>query len=306
MKKFLFTQITFSELSKALLFTALYFFWFVILVGLRSEHLILYALIILTYFGTKASRQFILAYGIFVLYWIVYDSLRILPNYKVNPIHILEPYNLEKRLFGINDNGTLRTLNEYFALYHNSFLDILGGIFYLSWVPVPLAFAFYLYFTDKLVFFRFSYCFVFINFLGFIIYYLYPAAPPWYVAQYGFEPHYNVSGGVAGLKYFDQITGFPIFESIYKKNSNVFAAIPSLHSTYPFIVLYYGIQKRMGLVNIIFAIMCIGIWFTAVYTGHHYVIDVLAGIFTAFFGIFIFEKYFAFQVFKSKILSTFH
>jgi inositol phosphorylceramide synthase catalytic subunit len=305
MKKLLFTQITLSELTKTLLFTALYFFWFVVLVGLRSEHLILYGLIILTYFGTKATRQFILAFGVFILYWIVYDSLRIMPNYKVNPIHISEPYNLEKELFGINDNGILRTLNEYFAIYHQQFFDILGGLFYLSWVPIPLAFAVYLYFVDKPLFFRFSYCFVFINFLGFIIYYAYPAAPPWYVAKYGFETHFNVSGGIAGLKYFDQWANMPIFEGIYKKNSNVFAAIPSLHSTYPFIVLYYGIQKRLGYINIIFAILCLGIWFTAVYSGHHYVIDVLAGIFTAIFGIFIFEKYFAFQVFKSRILSTY-
>lgn len=306
MKKLLFTQITLSELTKTLVFTALYFFWFVVLVGLRSEHLILYGLIILTFFGTNATRQFILAFGVFILYWIVYDSMRILPNYKVNPIHISEPYHLEKQLLGINDNGIVRTLNEYFALYHQKFFDIMGGVFYLSWVPVPLAFAVYLYFVDKPLFFRFSYCFVFINFLGFIIYYAYPAAPPWYVAKYGFETNFNVSGGIAGLKYFDQWAGFPIFEGIYKKNSNVFAAIPSLHSTYPFIVLYYGIQKRLGYINIIFAILCLGIWFTAVYSGHHYVIDVLAGIFTAIFGIFIFEKYFAFSVFKSRILSAHH
>jgi membrane-associated phospholipid phosphatase len=300
MKKFLFNQITSSELSKTVLFSVIYFLWYVFLVGLRLEHIILYLIIVLFYFGIKATRQFILAFSIFIFYWIVYDSLRILPNYKVNPIHILEPYLLEKQLFGINDEGILRTLNEYFALYHKDIFDILGGLFYLSWIPVPLAFAMYLYFVDKPLFFRFSYCFVFINFLGFIIYYVYPAAPPWYVAKYGFEPHFNVSGGVAGLKYFDQLVDIPLFEGIYKKNSNVFAAIPSLHSTYPFIVLYYGIQKRLGFVNIIFAILCVGIWFTAVYTGHHYVIDVLAGILLAIFGIFIFEKFIVYTLLSEK------
>ena len=34
-----------------------------------------------------------------------------------------------------------------------------------------------------------------------------------------------------------------------------------------------------------------GIWFTAVYTGHHYVIDVLLGIAVAIVGIFVLEKF---------------
>ena len=34
----------------------------------------------------------------------------------------------------------------------------------------------------------------------------------------------------------------------------------------------------------------VGIWCTAVYSGHHYLIDVLLGIFCALLGIFVFEK----------------
>jgi inositol phosphorylceramide synthase catalytic subunit len=291
MDKILLSKTTLSQLSKTALFTLLYFAWFIGLVGLRTEHIVMYALLILSYFGTKTSRQFILAFAAFVIYWVLYDSMRIWPNYKVNPIHIVEPYLLEKQLFGITSGSILLTLNEYFALHHHSFIDVLAGIFYLCWVPVPLAFAMYLYFTDLPTSFKFSYCFLFINIIGFVLYYIYPAAPPWYVAQYGFEPHYHVGGGVGGLKYFDSITGTSIFETMYKKNANVFAAMPSMHSTYPIIVLYYGLKKRLGSINIIFAILSLGIWFTAVYSGHHYVIDVLAGISIAIFGIFIFEKY---------------
>lgn len=282
-----------STLANTLILTLLYFFWFVQFVGLRSEHTILYGIIILLFFATQQTRDFVKGYGIFVVYWIVYDSLRVLPNYEVNPIHIQEPYQIEKALFGIIEKGKLLTLNEYFTIYHTTFLDLLTGFFYLNWVPVPLGLALYLYFTDKPMFFRFSYCFVFINFLGFLVYYAYPAAPPWYVATYGFEPHLNIHTSIAGLSHFDEIVGKPIFADLYKKNSNVFAAIPSLHSTYPLIVLYYGIKKRFGWLNLIFGMLCFGIWFTAVYSGHHYVIDVLAGICMAILGIIIFERYLA-------------
>jgi membrane-associated phospholipid phosphatase len=80
-----------------------------------------------------------------------------------------------------------------------------------------------------------------------------------------------------------------IFKSIYAKGSNVFAAMPSLHSAYPVIVLYYGFKNRLGLVNIFFAIVVLGIWFTAVYAGHHYILDVLAGITCAILGISLFN-----------------
>ena len=79
-------------------------------------------------------------------------------------------------------------------------------------------------------------------------------------------------------------------KSIYVKSSNVFAAMPSLHASYPVIVLFYGIKKKMGWVNILFTIVMAGIWFAAIYTGHHYVLDVVAGIACAVTGIFIFQK----------------
>lgn len=126
--------------------------------------------------------------------------------------------------------------------------------------------------------------------IGFIIYYVYPAAPPWYFQKFGVVFNADTQGNSAGLQKFDTYFNAGIFDSIYAKSSNVFAAIPSLHSSYPPIVLYYGIQKKMGWVNIVFAIVMIGIWFAAVYTSHHYVIDVLAGIVCAIIGIIIFKK----------------
>ena len=66
--------------------------------------------------------------------------------------------------------------------------------------------------------------------------------------------------------------------------------MPSLHATYPLIVLFYGIKKRLTWANIIFAIFTLGIWFSAVYSGHHYIIDVLVGVVMALVVLFSFEK----------------
>lgn len=61
--------------------------------------------------------------------------------------------------------------------------------------------------------------------------------------------------------------------------------MPSLHSSYPAIVFYYGLKNRLGIINLFFALVTLGIWFTAVYAGHHYVLDVLAGVACAAVGI---------------------
>jgi membrane-associated phospholipid phosphatase len=108
--------------------------------------------------------------------------------------------------------------------------------------------------------------------------------------EYGvhFLPH--TPGNTAGLARFDAYFDITVFKNLYAKSSNVFAAMPSLHSSYPLIVLYYGIKEKMGWMNIIFTIVMAGIWFAAVYTSHHYILDVLAGIICAITGILLFQK----------------
>ena len=108
--------------------------------------------------------------------------------------------------------------------------------------------------------------------------------------QFGFEPIINTPGSAAGLVRFDELIGVKVFQSIYTGNSNIFAAIPSLHAAYMLITTIYAVLSRQSKWLIaVFAMITVGIWFTAVYTAHHYVIDVLLGIATATVSVIIFE-----------------
>lgn len=258
-------------------------------VGCKPDQLILVFIFNSLFFLSPVTRKFIIGFSIFIVYWIIFDYMKAFPNYNYNTVHIADLYNLEKRLFGIHFNGFLLTPNEYWRLNGSTLLDIAGGIFYLCWIPVPLAFAAFLFFRSRKQFLYFSLTFVLVNLLGFVIYYLYPAAPPWYVAYHGFSFHAATPGNSAGLAKFDQFFHAAVFKSIYAKGSNVFAAMPSLHSSYPLIVLYYGLKNRLGIINVFFAMVMLGIWFTAVYAGHHYVLDVLAGIACALVGFVAFD-----------------
>jgi len=282
-----FTRFTRQNLLANGLIILLYMLWSIFFVGLRGDQFFLISVYLLTFYATPNTRKFVLAFSIFIVYWIIYDSMRVYPNYLVNTVRIVEPYLIEKGLFGICYQGTVVTPNEFFALTHSAFLDLLTGIFYLNWVPLPLMFAFYFFATGKKeLFFGFSMVFFITNIIGFVLYYLYPAAPPWYYAAHGNQFIADTMGSRAGFINFDELVGIDIFKNIYDKNANVFAAVPSLHSSYPVILLYYARKMKKPWVTIGLSIFTLGIWFSAVYSGHHYIIDVLLGLGCAAIGIF--------------------
>ena len=280
--------------------TIAYLLWAYCFIGIRNDHIAVAGIAIALYFISPTTRGIVLSLIFFMLYWWVYDSTRIYPNYLFNPVHIKDIYDLEKSWFGIQEAGQLLTPNEYFARHEHPFLDVISGLFYLCWIPVPLAYAVWLYFNDKKLLLEFSFAFFLTNVFGIIVYYLYPAAAPWYVELHGFEKNFNIPGNEAALANFDAFFGIDLFHNMYAKNANVFAAVPSLHSAFPVITLYFGIKKRLKWMNVVFFIIMIGIWFAAVYSRHHYIIDVVLGFLCAALSLVVYEF-----LIKSRLVQQF-
>lgn len=264
----------------------------ILFIGFRPEHIFLALLIATLFFISRPTRKLVVALVPFILFGISYDWMNLCPNYMVNPVDTSGLYNAEKSLFGITvADGAVLTPNEYFAIHTNTVADILSGIFYLCWVPVPIIYGLWLYFKgmDK-AYLHFSIVFLLVNLIGFTVYYIHPAAPPWYVALHGFEAVPGTPGNVAGMAHFDEITGLGIFDALYARNSNVFAALPSLHSAYTLIAFIYAMRTPSGTAwRVALGVITLGIWSAAVYTSHHYIIDVLSGIACAFAGFLLFE-----------------
>ncbi len=256
-------------------------------IGFRPEHPVMAVFIAALFFATGTTRRLVVALMPFALFGISYDWMNIVPNYEVNPVDVAGLYAAEKSLFGIDG----LTPNEFFSAHTCRLMDFMGGIFYLCWVPVPIIFGLWLYFTGRRNdYLHFAVVFLLVNLIGFTFYYIHPAAPPWYVALHGFEAVPGTPGSVAGLGAFDNMTGLGIFDALYARNSNVFAALPSLHSAYTLVAFIYAVRSRAGLGwTVTLAVITIGIWFTAVYTSHHYIIDVICGIGCALLGFIVFE-----------------
>ena len=259
--------------------------------GIRSDHFALVALVNIGYFISPQTRRLFTGLAIIIVYWIIYDSMKAWPNYTFNNVDIVPLYNLEKSIFGIHTGSIILTPNEYLQQHTNAFLDTFCGIFYLAWIPLPLLFAFYLYYKNKNLFLRFCMAFFLVNCIGFVIYYLHPAAPPWYYQEFGNTLDVKTKSNAAGLLRFDHLYGISLFEGLYSKGSNVFAAMPSLHSSYPLIGFIYSLKLNAKFIRIIFATFMAGIWFSAIYLNHHYILDVLAGITCGLAGVFFQERF---------------
>lgn len=248
-----------------------------VLGGLQEKHVIMASLCALYYYNEK-TLLFLKYFFPFMLTGIVYDSMRYYYWWGVEGhIHVAEPYEIEKKLFGVMSDGKLVTLNEFFEVHTYKILDFFCGFAYLFFVLQYLSAAFFLFFTKRFKLLRsFGWCFFLVNVMGFATYYIYPAAPPWYITQYGLGPaQMYIHATASAASRFDLIFGTHFFDAMYSQSVDVYGAIPSLHVAYPFLVSWVclTVKKFRPPAIAFYFLMC----FSAVYLQHHYVIDIILG-----------------------------
>jgi membrane-associated phospholipid phosphatase len=109
---------------------------------------------------------------------------------------------------------------------------------------------------------------------GFVTYVLFPAVPPWLASREGYiEPITRVMAGMWGS------VGVAPAKALFENHGEFYnqeAAVPSLHAAYPMLLLLFfwgaGRWARTGLIAYVLAMA-----FTLVYSGEHYVADIIIG-----------------------------
>lgn len=244
--------------------------------GVSRDHVFLGLLGFLDLYNEKA-RLFLKTFFPFILTGALFDSMRYFYLPLIDGrVHTAEPYLLERTWFGIGG----RTPNEIFQERHWAILDVACGSAYLFYVAEYIFLAMVLFARGRSS--RagtFALCFLVVNLMGWVTYFAYPAAPPWYIMQYGFGPaRMDIRMSAAAAQRFDVLIGANLFGRIYGSGFTTFGAIPSLHVAYPFIaaILAFRMSElrwaRLPAV-LFFLLICL----SAVYLHHHYVIDVLLG-----------------------------
>ncbi len=245
--------------------------------GLRMDHVLVGMLGLLDLYNER-TRSFLRQFFPFILTGAIYDSMRYFYWPAIEGrVHVADPYLLERSWFGI---GAL-TPNEWFLEHHWPALDLACGFAYLVYVGEYLAVALLLFFGRREhVLRKLALAFLVVNLLGFITYFVYPVAPPWYVAGYGLGPaRMDVHSFAAAASRFDELLGTHFFDQIYGRGVDVYGAYPSLHVAYPLLAVWAVFRVRQlrwarGPAIAFFFLMCL----SAVYLQHHYVVDVLLGV----------------------------
>jgi inositol phosphorylceramide synthase catalytic subunit len=245
--------------------------------GLRGDHVVVGLLGLLDLYNER-SRLFLRRFFPFILTGVLFDSMRYFYWQGIaGRVHVAEPYLFERAWFGVAG----RTLNELFLDHHWPALDLACGFAYLVYVGEYLGMALLLFWRGQLDgVSTFARSFLLVNVMGYITYFVYAAAPPWYVTQYGLGPaRMDVQPAAAAAHRFDAILGTRFFDEMYGRGVDVFGAYPSLHVSYPLIAVILAfrfpeLRWARWPALAFFLLMCL----SAVYLQHHYVTDVVLGV----------------------------
>lgn len=250
--------------------------------------------------GSRGGTRFVIDWMPFTLFIIIYDGMRGFADNFAGRINVGAPYLMEKTLFGWVGGGDVlpfalqlwRRKMEGQSITH--FLDSASGFFYTLHFLAPFVFGWLLWHTwrDRRGFYAFAYTITILNILALATFFLYPAAPPWYVWKHHFAiPMTGMLGDPASLVKFDEFIRFPLFSSIYNAlNPNAFAAIPSLHAAYPFLIAWFACSRSKNLiVRTFFFFYVASTWFAACYLNHHYIVDILIGAAYAVASVYIYR-----------------
>ncbi len=208
------------------------------------------------------------------------------------------PFNLEMGLFG----GQIPSLILQQTI-HLPVLDYMGAFFYSLHFFAPTIFAFVLWKVSPPNYWKYTVAFGICTYAALITFLFYPVAPPWIELNSTYNLAYagpNVSRILTDS--VDANLGIPVYRTLFDFLSpNQYAAFPSMHSALPFLISLFAIKiwKIKALPILIFPI---GVWFSAVYLGEHYVVDVLGGIAYAVLAFIIVEKVLPILSRKSGIL----
>lgn len=219
----------------------------------------------------KKTRTFILDWLPFLFILLSYDFLRGFADNLSGRVNITELIQADRFLFGEVPTLTLQAM--FFNPNNLGLHDYIATIFYFLHFALPLTFGYILWIINRSYFKKFTVAVLLLSYAGWVTYLAYPAAPPWMASNDGYLPKV--------YKIMDQTTNlFPDklhLPTIYQKfNPNPVAAIPSLHAAYPLLVLLLSIYF-FGKRGFFFTPYVIGVWFSIVYLGEHYVIDVILG-----------------------------
>ena len=194
--------------------------------------------------------------------------------------HVHFMIDADEKMFGWLTGGRIPTIWLQQHLYqpgHVQWWEVVVTLIYVShFLTVPTV-AVVLWVRNRALSYRFMRRWITLSLAGLITYFLYPAAPPWWAAEHGAlaEPVARISSN--GFTAIGLHSAGNTLNALQADQSNPVAAMPSLHTAYAMMAVAFFLPmvgKRWWPLLLAYPL---AMTFTLVYTGEHYVADVLVG-----------------------------
>jgi len=205
----------------------------------------------------------------------LYALLRGYADHLLFQTHITPQLKFDEWIAG-GVSPTVRLQDAFFDQYHLHLWDYVAWAVYLSHFFVSFLIAGVLWVRDHKAFRRFVALYVTLMLSGFLTYVLYPAMPPWMASSSGYmRPSLRIVPVVwssLGVHW-----AAALFESGSRFNNDV-AAVPSLHAALPLLIcLFFFGRTRRTWVKVLLVLYVPAMALALVYTGEHFVFDILLG-----------------------------
>ena len=156
------------------------------------------------------------------------------------------------------------------SVFYSPNLTNAMSVFYGLHFPIVMGSAVLLWYSDKTLYQRYVYSLIASSYISLLFYLFMPSAPPWYT---GVATNLLDSGTVQ-FGASNMISSLDNFGELIE--SDKLAAFPSLHAAYIVLFCYFTLKlrKRYGLVSVP---ITVGVLFSTIYLGQHFIIDLIAG-----------------------------
>jgi membrane-associated phospholipid phosphatase len=145
-------------------------------------------------------------------------------------------------------------------------VDLIANGFYMTHFFSVILVGFLLWTKRKAHYWAYMMGLIVLSYTAFLTYVVFPAAPPWWASMNGY-----LSGQPVNLTH-SLLSPNYIFAT-----ANALGAMPSLHSAWPFYLFFYCLYV-WGRKALPVFILPVGVALSSIYLGHHYLVDILAGI----------------------------
>jgi hypothetical protein len=230
--------------------------------------------------GWRRLIQVVIDWLPFTVVLMTYDQSRAIADTMGMPLHESDIAYAERWLFGGTD-PTVWLQQHFYDPMQVHWYDAAATLIYTSHFVVTPLLAAVFWVRTRPVFLRYISRVILLSFAGLATYILFPEAPPWLASQDGYiGPVTRLSA--RGWQYLHAGFADRLLRAGQNGGANPVAAMPSLHFAFAVLaaLTLYGLLH--GRWRLLLWLYPVGMGLTLVYTGEHYVIDLIFGALYAF------------------------